>query len=250
MSGRQEVSATSLTALGKGETWRLALPHYHDNPMLIWLTRGEGRIMMGGRHSGLAPGMLAALPARALIALTLSPRAHGCALSLSDPDSLQETCLFRPTGDADEAMLTNLSNAFLQSDGDFLAEGASRALAALRANEAATPTAADRLLGAFFGRVVAPSPARSSMAEHAAALGVTPTHLTRVCRTALGRSAADVLTGRVLHASRTALQDTDAAIKDIAEEIGFSSAAYFTRFIQKHTGQTPSVVRRKARMAA
>ena len=74
-------------------------------------------------------------------------------------------------------------------------------------------------------------------------LGVTPTHLTRALKAATGKTASDVLTERVLHAARCLLEETKQPAKDIARHLGFGSAAYFTRFIQQHTGQTPSQLR-------
>ena len=81
------------------------------------------------------------------------------------------------------------------------------------------------------------------MAQHAQQLGVTPTHLARASRTATGVTAADHLTARLLHQTQTALIDTKLSAKDIATHLNFGSAAYFTRFVQQHTGQTPTQVR-------
>jgi AraC family transcriptional activator of pobA len=36
-------------------------------------------------------------------------------------------------------------------------------------------------------------------------------------------------------------------MRDIAATLGFGSAAYFTRFITQHTGETPSRLRKQAR---
>ena len=81
------------------------------------------------------------------------------------------------------------------------------------------------------------------MADYAAALDVTPTHLSRAVKAATGRTAADLLTERVLFASRSLLMETDVTAQSIARFLGFGSAAYFTRFIQQHTGTTPSKLR-------
>jgi AraC family transcriptional activator of pobA len=83
------------------------------------------------------------------------------------------------------------------------------------------------------------------MAHYAEALGVTPTHLTRTLKAATGHSAADLLTERTLHAARSLLAETRQPAQDIARHLGFGSAAYFTRFIQQHTGVTPGKLRRK-----
>ena len=47
-------------------------------------------------------------------------------------------------------------------------------------------------------------------------------------------------------AARDMLESGDLPIRLIADMLGFSSAAYFTRFIQNQTNQTPSALRQKA----
>ena len=107
--------------------------------------------------------------------------------------------------------------------------------------------AAARLSAAFCQRIAEFYHTGMTMADHAAALGVTPTHLTRASKAATGRTAADLLTERVLYAARIALSETDVAIQDVARHLGFGSAAYFTRFIQQHTAKTPSALRQATR---
>ena len=85
-----------------------------------------------------------------------------------------------------------------------------------------------------------------AMAVYARALGVTPTHLTRVCKQASGLTAADLLTERSLHAARDMLEAGELPIGQIAASLGFGSAAYFSRFILQHTGVTPSALRQAA----
>jgi AraC family transcriptional activator of pobA len=109
------------------------------------------------------------------------------------------------------------------------------------------PSAARRLSQAYCQRVSEYFDARTTMADHAAALNVTPTHLTRVCKAETGKTAAALLTERQLHAARSLLIFSEMSMRDIAERIGFGSPAYFTRFITQHTGQTPSTLRRSAR---
>ena len=85
------------------------------------------------------------------------------------------------------------------------------------------------------------------VADYAAELGVTPTHLTRSCREASGLTAADILTQRSLYAARDMIETTDRPLQDIGQSLNFSSPAYFSRFVQHHTGQSPSMLRRSAK---
>ena len=57
-------------------------------------------------------------------------------------------------------------------------------------------------------------------------------------------TAAELLVRRKLHAARVMLEDTDTAVQTIAAGLGFGSAAYFSRFIQHHTGRTPTALRK------
>ncbi|MEO0772614.1 MAG: helix-turn-helix domain-containing protein, partial [Pseudomonadota bacterium] len=77
-------------------------------------------------------------------------------------------------------------------------------------------------------------------------LGVTPTHLTRACRSSAGMTASELLTGRTVYAMRDLLETTDHPANRIAAMLGFKSAAYFSRFVLQHTGQTPTNLRKSA----
>ena len=87
-------------------------------------------------------------------------------------------------------------------------------------------------------------------AELAAQLGLTPTQLNRACRQVLGHSALGVLHARLLLQARRELAYTALSVKQVALELGFSDAAYFTRFFRRATGCTPSAWRLAARQAA
>ncbi|WP_341639696.1 helix-turn-helix transcriptional regulator [Phycobacter sp. K97] len=112
------------------------------------------------------------------------------------------------------------------------------------------PTAARRLSQAYCKRVVESFNQNANMAEYAADLQVTPTHLTRVCKAETGKTAAAILTERQLYAARNLLISSDLPMREIADQLGFGSAAYFTRFIAQHTGETPSSLRKTARLSA
>jgi len=82
-----------------------------------------------------------------------------------------------------------------------------------------------------------------SMAACADELGITPTQLNRACQQVLGHNALGVLHARLLLEAQRELAYTTMSVKQIAFGLGFSDAAYFTRFFQRHTGRTPSASR-------
>lgn len=84
------------------------------------------------------------------------------------------------------------------------------------------------------------------MQDYAEDLDITPTHLTRVSRQCSGLTAADMLSQVVQHEARMMLNRTDLPINEVAQALGFGSAAYFTRFSQQHFGAAPSQIRKAA----
>nr|WP_255723046.1 helix-turn-helix domain-containing protein [Thalassobius sp. Cn5-15] len=78
-------------------------------------------------------------------------------------------------------------------------------------------------------------------------LGVTTPHLTRCCKEAAGHTAAHILSARALFAARDMIERSDLPIQDIAAQLHFGTAAYFSRFVTKHTGASPLVLRKRQR---
>jgi AraC family transcriptional activator of pobA len=81
------------------------------------------------------------------------------------------------------------------------------------------------------------------LAALAAALGITPTQLNRVCHQVLGHSALGVLHGRLVLEAQRDLAYTTLSVKQIALGLGFGDAGYFSRFFLRQTGHTPSAWR-------
>lgn len=107
-------------------------------------------------------------------------------------------------------------------------------------------TAAARLTRRFSQHVARGYRNAMTITDYAETLDVTPTHLTRVCRKSCGKTAAEILAERKMHAAWDALTTSKKPIKGIASDLSFTSAAYFTRFVQVQTGKTPSALRRLA----
>ena len=82
-----------------------------------------------------------------------------------------------------------------------------------------------------------------ALAALAAALGITPTQLNRVCHQVLGHSALGVLHGRLVLEAQRDLAYTTLSVKQIALGLGFADAPYFSRFFSRQTGHTPSAWR-------
>ncbi|MEP1353172.1 MAG: AraC family transcriptional regulator [Tateyamaria sp.] len=254
------IRVLTLSQLTGTQDWRLSLAHDRDAHLLIWITRGQGRMLLNGTRRGVGTHNAIFVPAGTLFALELGRQGMGLAAQI--PNGTQVRLPEGPrqlrVRDAPAiGELTNLFEAAQREDasGRELSQDALDAHIALmsvwlrrqitRPENLPTPmNAAARLSARFCQRVTAFHATSMCMADHASALSVTPTHLTRACKAATGRTAADLLTERVLYAAHIALCETDVAIQDIARHLGFGSAAYFTRFIQAHTSKTPTALRK------
>lgn len=89
-------------------------------------------------------------------------------------------------------------------------------------------------------------PALSACANE---LGITPTQLNRVCQQVLGHAALGVLHARLVLEAQRELAYTNLSVKQIAFDLGFSDAGYFTRFFQRRTGSAPTLWRAAAAAA-
>lgn len=257
-----DLRLVTLSQLAQGGPWELELAHDRPYGMLIWVTRGQGVALLDGQRSGVGLHNALYIPAHHLISLDLGRQGYGQALLIPPgsgivwPDNLyhlrirevgaqsEMTALFEAMG-REQSAARPLCQSAIDAHGALMAIWLRRQLGT--APPPAPDTAARRLVHAYCNRLCGPNASLGTMAAHAQALDVTPTHLTRVCRAETGKTAATLLTERQLHAARNLLIATDVAVQDIARHLGFGSAAYFTRFIQRHSGQTPSALRRSAR---
>ncbi|MGG7566393.1 helix-turn-helix domain-containing protein [Rhodovulum sp. DZ06] len=82
-----------------------------------------------------------------------------------------------------------------------------------------------------------------SVADAAAALGVTATHLSRVCRQVTGRPASAHLHARLALEAKRLLVYTPMQVAQIGFSLGFADPAWFSRFFAKHAGLPPSKFR-------
>lgn len=259
----RDIEVMSLAQLMRDGSWRLELAHDRPDHLMIWITRGQGIGLIDGTRRGLSLHNALFIPARTLFALELNRQVFGHAVVIPEgiapslPEGLhhlrirdvtaqaeltgsfealgREQAGNRPLKQAAMAAHVELMSIWLRRQIDHGADSLPR------------PTPAHKLSKAYCTRLVSHYASGASLTEHASYLNVTPTHLTRVCKSEIGKTASALLAERLLHASRRLLADTDVPAKDIADHLGFGSAAYFSRFVQQHTHQSPIQLRRSMR---
>ena len=89
-----------------------------------------------------------------------------------------------------------------------------------------------------------------TVSDYAAALSVTPTHLSRLTRSATGHAASHLILERVIREARRNLVYTNLPISTIAYALGFNDPAYFSRLFSAATGLSPRSFRDKVHRGA
>lgn len=263
---RGQIRAGSFLLEQQAAPWRYKLAHDREDITLLWITKGQGRVMVAGVRRGISMHHALWLPAGTLFSVDLQPGTQ--ALIVHAPPGLsprepETPVLLRIRDGFAQAELTAEIDAMhrecqakrplmqdaLEARAALLGIWLHRQIALGHADPQ-PETAAHRLVKRFAAALCRDYRSPRTIAAYAEALDVTPTHLTRCCRAACGQTAADLLAERRVHAARTALASPKPPVQEIARALGFSSAAYFTRFMQSHTGQTPSDLRAGVKPAA
>jgi len=70
-------------------------------------------------------------------------------------------------------------------------------------------------------------------------LCITPNYLNKIVRQSLGKSAKTYILDQILEEACLLLRYTTLPVSEIANQLHFDTATYFTRFFRKHKGQKP-----------
>lgn len=81
---------------------------------------------------------------------------------------------------------------------------------------------------------------------YASEIGLTSAHLNALCRQAVDKSALQLVHERLLLEAKRSLVYTARTISQVADSLGFSDPAYFTRFFKRQTGLSPKAFRKQA----
>lgn len=247
--------------LAAGGRWRVEAMRSLSEPVLYWFTKGQGRMTAAGVTRGYGAHNAIFLPAGTMHGFEVTPQVFGTAVFFGrNPGlGLPEAPLHLRVREAAPQMELNALIDAAQKEAESSRPGHDRAArhylgligvwlerqaVAAQAAEQPKPDATRRLAGRYAELLEREFRSGRGVADYAAALGVTPTHLTRVCRAASGRSAHDILHDRVIFEARRMLLETDLPVNEVSRQLGFTSAAYFTRAFHQSTGKAPTTFRK------
>ncbi len=243
--------------------WELR-PHRHARlHQLLLLEAGGGSAQLEGGAVPLGPLSLVNVPPGDVHGFTFAPGTEGYVATLADEmrDELlaQHAEVRRALSRA--AVLRAgpaLVGTMRQIGAEFAGHGPARALVlrglctsllglAARAAAAALPRdaqpAESHLLRRFEALLEQHYLQHWKVADYARALAVTPTHLSRVARTATGRPASRLIDDRVIREARRNLAYTNLSVTTIAYTLGFADPAYFSRVFTRSLGLSPRAFR-------
>jgi len=253
----------AIPRLATGGRWRVEAMRAYSEPVLLWFTRGQGRATVGGLTRGYGAHNAIYIPAGVMHGFEVGAQTFGSALFFGQDHGLDlpEVPLHLRVRDVTpQAELSGVIEN-VQRELDSKRPGGDRAVrhylgllgvwlerqAESSSDETASrPDAARRLARAYSDLLERNFRSGMGVSDFARELGITSTHLTRVCNKPCGRSASDLLHDRLIFEARKLLTETRLPVQDVAETLGFTSAAYFTRAFQHRTGKTPSAFRKSA----
>ncbi len=250
----------AIPRLAAGGRWRVEAMRSISEPMLLWFTKGQGRITIAGVTRGYTAHNAIFIPAGVMHGFEVGPQVFGTAVFFGRESgivlpSVPHHLRIRENSVQQELNVTldmigremestspahdRAAHHYLGLLGVWLERQVARVAA-----ETAPPDATRRLVARYAALLEQEFRSGMGVGDFAEALGVTPTHLTRCCKQTCGRPASALLHDRVLFEARKLLCDTDMPVGRIAASLGFTSPAYFTRSFQHMTGKSPSAFRR------
>jgi AraC family transcriptional activator of pobA len=227
----------------------------------FWISGGAGIATIDGAKHKIGSATAISLPPMAVHGFVFQPGIEGWVVTVSAANlqrllanssltmsRLLAPAIFDARGSA-ELLFSRIADEFgsfspgrelaLTSLAGLLAVWFAREIAELPELEKAPPNRGLDLVQRFLDQVERDFLSRRSVAEFAAFLGVTATHLTRTCQKLAGRPASALINERLALEARRHLTYTSKPVSEIAYSLGFQDPAYFSRFFRKKTGRSP-----------
>jgi AraC family transcriptional activator of pobA len=255
-----QLRLVAVPRLAAGGRWRVEAMRSLSEPCLLWFTKGQGRITISGVTRGYTAHNAIFIPAGVMHGFEAGAQVFGTAVFFgrNSTVALPKTPLHLRIREVHAQQEVNIlldsilremesttpahdraTEAYVGLLGVWLERQARKA-----EPETPRPDATRRLVARYTALLERNFRTGMGVGDFAAALGVTPTHLTRCCNTACGRPAIALLQDRRIFEARKLLSETRLPVGRIAGQLGFTSPAYFTRAFQHLTGKSPTAFRR------
>ena len=252
----------TIQARSRLHDYRIA-PHRHEQFFqVLHLTGGAAEMVLDGDRHALRPQSIAVVPAGVVHGYEFSADVEGLVVTLMQRD-IEGLGLARPgamvirrgCGECAMALGRLIAEADRPGVAHDMAMRAHLTLLLVALARAAPDTSnagvaagrATQLVDAFRDRVEQHYRQTRRVADYAAAVGVSHTHLNRLCRQVLGRPALAVIEDRIALEARRLLLFSTLTIKQIGAELGYDDPGYFSRFVTRKLGLPPAALREEMR---
>jgi AraC family transcriptional regulator, transcriptional activator of pobA len=239
-------------------------PHRHEQLFqILSLTGGRGEVVLDGKPFTLKPHCVVVVPALTVHSYKFSPKVEGVVVTMMERD-VASLGIEPPPAQmfkGDPALAELISRLIAEADHPTaqhdLAMRAHLTLLLLALNRMSQHTASDAPeidrarthAQAFRHLVDRQFRTTRRVGDYANAIGISQTHLNRVCRQELGASSLAVIERRIALEARRQLLFSSLTIKQIGADLGYDDPAYFTRFVTRTLGASPAAIRREGRGA-
>jgi AraC family transcriptional activator of pobA len=245
--------------------WEFA-PHRHAHlHQVLLMARGSGIVTLEGHSHRLRAMDVVNAPAGHVHGFSFKPGTQGWVVTIASeildevliPQEglgrvLAEAAVFRGT----PQMRKLMQDIFVEHGArQFARAHVLKALSAMLLGTVARALAAEQMpagspadpniIKKFEALLDANYTAHWPVARYAAALKITPTHLTRLTREAFGLPATHMIRDRIVREARRNLVYTNLQVSTIAYALGFDDPAYFSRIFSQATGLSPNEFRKK-----
>ena len=263
----EAVHCESISARGLKQPWRLDEHRHYDLHQFFWITRGGGRVVIDGVTHGFGANTALFIPNLTVHGFEFTPGTVGWVVSM-----VKDLPIAMP----EEPMMSVLPNpreqAYLTGDfnnlnAEYVADTLDRketllhhaGLLSIRYRRMksgglrkgfSNDSARRRLMRKFITRLEDRYGTPDTVKDYAGALEVTTTHLTRICRETTGRPATKLIQDRTMLEARRSLANTKLKVREISNDLGFQTPAYFTRVFTATTGKSPRTFRKDAQSQA
>lgn len=265
-----------LSFRSKALNWKVS-PHVHETLLqLLYIQQGSVDLLLNYTHFSVQAPCLILVPAQTVHCLTYAPESEGLTVTVSQKPLESVIKLLAPSVMTLLATPSILSLVQTPDDSAQVQEAFQTLLREWRTPSATQTAMGISLLTSLLlhiarisGRVSEPQTyevcsrktaqvnkfldlvdtrfrQRMTVNHYAQQMGMSPGHLSRLCRQALGMSSLDVINRRVIQEAQRELVYTSKTIKQLAAALGFNDEAYFTRFFHKHVGVSPTQFRELA----
>jgi AraC family transcriptional activator of pobA len=242
--------------------WELA-PHRHARlHQVLLVEKGGGSVTLDGKTHALNKGSLVNVPPEHVHSFRFEKGTHGWVTTLADElmdqllvgvgtlrSELNQACVLR----ADPWVTQTVHQIWLE----FSAQEKARALVLrglsgillgwiarqLQEETSDAKLNESALVQRFKALIEQNYTAHWTVNQYAKALSISPTHLSRLTRSANGISALRMIEARLMREARRNLAYTNLSISTIAYALGFSDPAYFSRVFTRDAGVSPKVFR-------